>query len=298
MDSIKIEDIEYCDLRVDSVLSDMLEIPRNRIQNYIQNGYITIYNDKKKKIRRLKINGVIFIDIPKEPELTVLPENADINIVYEDESIVVVDKPANLVVHPGAAKETQSVVSALLFRGVKLSGIGAPLRPGVVHRIDKDTSGVIVLAKTDRAHFVLAKQFFSHTIDRKYIGLVLGHLKKQKGIVDAPIARHPTKRKEFCVKENGKSSKTAYKVIKRLKDIDVVLFKLFSGRTHQIRVHMKYLNHPLVGDGVYGTKKTKTIKRQALHAFFLSFTHPETLKRISFYSKLPEDILMLIKNGG
>ena len=293
-----VKEPEYTGLRIDVVLSDILDIPRNRVQNYINKKFIKINGLCIKKNYKLKENDLISISIPKVKEDIIEAKDAYIRIVYEDKDIVVVDKPAGLVVHPGAAKEKISVVSALKYRKIKLSDIGAPTRGGVVHRIDKDTSGVIVLAKTDKAHFMLAKQFFSHTIDRKYIGVVYGNMKYKNGIVDKPIARHPIKRKEFCVSDRGKSAITSYKVIKRLPNMDVVLFKLFTGRTHQIRVHMKYLNHPLVGDVLYHKNKETAIGRQALHAFFLGFIHPATLKYVVFYSKLPEDIMRIVKNGG
>ncbi len=297
-DVIAIQKPEYTGLRIDVVLSRVLDVPRNRIQNYIDKKFIKINGLCIKKNYKLRENDVVSISIPKVKEDVIEAQDADIRIVYEDKDIVVVDKPAGLVVHPGAAKERISVVSALKYRGIKLSDVGAPIRGGVVHRIDKDTSGVIVLAKTDRSHFMLAKQFFSHTIDRKYIGVVYGNMENREGIIDKPIARHPVKRKEFCVSDRGKNAKTSYKVIKRLPGMDVVLFKLFTGRTHQIRVHMKYLNHPLVGDVLYHKKRDAIIARQALHAFFLGFIHPTTFKYVAFFSKLPEDIMRIVRSGG
>ncbi len=297
MDSVIIDDAEYVDKRIDIVLSSILDIPRNRIQNYIKSGYITVNSKEIKKNYKLELNDKVSLAIPEEQEMSIEPKKADIKIVYEDDDLVVVDKPSGLVVHPGAAKEDTTVLSALMYLGVKLSIVGAPLRGGVVHRIDKNTSGILVLAKSDKAHFLLAKQFFSHTIDRKYIGIVCGHLREKVGVVDAPIARHPIKRKEFCVRNGGKNAKTEYKVLKSLNGMDVVMFKLFTGRTHQIRVHMKHLNHPLVGDEVYG-KKSNIIKRHALHAFFLKFIHPSTGKEMSFFSRLPNDMLKIIKSGG
>ena len=295
---LKIDDIRYVGLRIDTVLSEMTDMPRNRIQNYIKEQFVKLNGSNVKKNYKLKLNDIVTVDIPEVESDEIEANDADIEILYEDDHIVVVDKPAFLVVHPGAAKESVSVVSALKFRSIKLSKVGAPLRPGVVHRIDKDTSGVIVLAKTDKMHFLLAKQFFSHTIDRRYIGVVYGNMNQKEGIIDKPIARHRVRRKEFCVSEKGKNAKTQYKVIKRLNGMDVVLFKLFTGRTHQIRVHMKYINHPLVGDRVYHKKKEERIKRQALHAFYLRFKHPINNSVMRFYSKLPDDIMKIIKDGG
>ncbi len=293
-----LDTMEYVGLRIDTALSEMLDIPRNRVQNYIKDGFVKINNEGIKKNYRLKLNDEVFVFVPAVKDSFIEAHDADIKIVYEDDYVVVVDKPAGLVVHPGAAKENVSVVSALKYRGVELSNIGAPIRPGVVHRIDKDTSGIIVLAKTDKAHFLLAKQFFSHTIDRRYIGIVHGNIKKKEGVIETAIARHHTKRKEFCVSKKGKSAKTQYRVIRRFDDMDVVMFKLFTGRTHQIRVHMKYFRHPLVGDRLYHKKRETRIDRQALHAFYLRFAHPISGCKMTFYSKLPYDMMKIIKNGG
>jgi len=289
-------DPDYSGKRIDKLLSDILEIPRNQIQNYIKDGLITVCDKRVEKSYRIKGSECIKIIIPPQKKIEVESRDADIKIIFEDDDIVVVNKPAGLVVHPGAACEDTSVVSALLYRGVKLSNIGAPQRPGVVHRIDKDTSGVIVLAKNDKAHFELAKQFFNHTIDRRYIGITSCHLKSVKGLVEKPIGRHPKNRKAFAIVNNGKSAKTHYKVIKKLANYDVVMFKLFTGRTHQIRVHMKHLGCPLLGDAIYG-RASKDIERQALHAFKLAFVHPRTCQRMVFYSKLPEDMLKIVLGG-
>ncbi|WP_035588055.1 RluA family pseudouridine synthase [Hippea jasoniae] len=286
----------YIGKRIDKVLSEILDIPRNQIQQWIKEGLIRVCDKQIQKSYKLSSQDCLIIDFPKPKEVSVKPAPAPIKILYEDDDVVVVDKPAGFVVHPGAAKEEVSVISALLYMGIKLSGIGAPLRGGVVHRIDKDTSGVIVLAKSEKAHFYLSKQFFEHTIDRRYIGITSTHLKKDHGIVDKPIARHPKDRKKFCVSEKGKNAKTEYKVLKRLEKYDIVMFKLFTGRTHQIRVHMKYLNAPLLGDVVY-SKKSKEIERQALHAFKLGFVHPSKERMMVFYSKLPEDMMSIINRG-
>ncbi|WP_041324384.1 RluA family pseudouridine synthase [Hippea maritima] len=283
----------YVDKRVDKVVSEILEIPRNQVQNYIKDGFIKVCSRFISKSYKLKYGDCLSIIIPPPKNNKIEPNDAPIKILFEDEDVVVVEKPAGIVVHPGAACEDVSVVSALKYRGVRLSSIGAPLRGGVVHRIDKDTSGVIVLAKNDRAHFFLAKQFFEHSIERRYIGVVGCHLKQNSGEIDKPIGRHPKNRKLFAVVENGKEAITFYKLLKRLENYDVVMFKLQTGRTHQIRVHMKYLGCPLVGDATYGGV-LKEIKRQALHAFVLGFRHPWSGKFLKFYSKLPEDMRVLI----
>ncbi len=298
MNEIFIEKIDpnYIGRRIDKLLSDILEIPRNQIQNYIKSGLITVCDKRVEKSYRIKGSECVSIIIPPPKKIKIEPREARIKIVFEDEDIVVVDKPAGLVVHPGAANEDMSVVSALLYKGVGLSNIGAPQRPGVVHRIDKDTSGVVVLAKNDRAHFELAKQFFEHAIDRRYIGITSCHLKSGEGFIEEPIGRHPKNRKVFTVLKGGKEAKTYYRVLKKLANYDVVMFKLFTGRTHQIRVHMKYLGCPLLGDQIYG-KTSKDIARQALHAFKLAFRHPKTGREMVFYSKLPKDIFKIVIGG-
>ncbi len=293
-----IDNIIYVGLRIDTALNNMLDISRNRVQHYIESGFVKVNSSVVKKNYKLKLRDCISVLVPASKDNIIEKNDANIAIIYEDDYIVVVNKPTCLVVHPGAAKEKVSVISALKYRNVKLSNVGAPLRGGVVHRIDKETSGIIVLAKTDKAHFILAKQFFSHTIDRRYIGIVHGNMREKEGIVDKAIARHKIRRKEFCVSDKGKNAKTGYKVIKRLSNMDVVLFKLFTGRTHQIRVHMKYLQHPLVGDKIYGKKRDDIINRHALHAFYLGFIHPISNNFMSFYSKLPDDMMKIIRNGG
>ncbi len=287
---------KYENNRIDKILSEILEIPRNQIQKYIKDGLVTVCDKNVAKSYKLQRNDRIKIVIPPPKEFKLKPIDAPIEIIFEDEDIIVINKPPKLVVHPGAALEEMSVVSALLFRGVKLSNIGAPLRPGVVHRIDKDTSGVLVLAKNDRSHFELARQFFEHSIERIYIGIVACHLKQGEGTVEKPIGRHPRNRKLFTVSKNGKEAKTQYRVLKKLENYDVVMFKLFTGRTHQIRVHMKSIGCPLLGDVFYGSK-SKAIGRQALHAFKLVFKHPTTGDNMKFFSKLPYD-MKEIMNGG
>lgn len=287
----------YLNKRIDTALSKILDLPRNRIQNYIKDRLVTINDKLVNKNYKIRKNDALDVIIPEKKALKVEPNDAPIKILYEDAEIVVIDKPANLVVHPGAGHESTSVVSAMLHKNITLSNIGAPLRPGIVHRIDKETSGIIVVAKTDKAHFILAKQFFEHTISRRYIGIVYGHIKDRTGTVEMPIKRHKVDRKKFTVDENGKNAKTEYKVIKNLENEDVVMFKLFTGRTHQIRVHMRYLNHPILGDKLYYKKTEKRISRQALHAFYLEFNHPKSNKRVKFYSKLPIDMLKIIEGG-
>jgi len=282
--------------RIDTYLAEVLEVSRNQVQKWIQKGKVKIGSQIVTKSYKLKGNETICFEPIEFEKPHIKINDYNIKILYEDDYIVVVDKPAGLVVHPGAANEDFSVVGALLFKGIKLSDIGNPTRPGVVHRIDKDTSGIIVLAKDNNAHLAIAKQFAHHLCKRYYIGLCEGHLKNTVGTINTYIGRHPVNRKQFAVlKQNqGKQAITHYKVIKRLPEMDVVKFTLETGRTHQIRVHMQYLHHPLIGDPTYSKNKYKCISRQALHAFYLGFYHPYSGKFLQFYSKLPQDMLELL----
>lgn len=294
MPPIQLINFDEASKRIDTYLAKVLEIPRNQIQKWIEKGKVSVNGKIINKNYKLKYEDKIFFEPIEFEKPAVNVSDCEIKILYEDNYLVVVDKPAGIVVHPGAASEELSVVGALLFRGIQLSDIGAPLRPGVVHRIDKDTSGIIVLAKNNNAHFYLANQFANHTCKRYYIGICEGHLKDYTGTIETQIGRHPVNRKQFSV-TNGKQAITHFKVIMRLKDMDVVRFELETGRTHQIRVHMKYLNHPLIGDSLYSKTKSKLITRQALHAFYLGFQHPFNNKFLKFYSKLPKDMLNLLK---
>ncbi len=284
--------------RIDTYLCRMFEgFSRNRIQKWLKEGNICVNEEMVKKNYITKEGDKIYI-IPSFVEpIQVEPCDVSFDIIYEDENIVVVDKPAGIVVYPGAGREKKSIVSGLLYRGVKLSPIGAPLRCGVVHRLDKDTSGVIVLAKDEYTHLKLSQQFAEHTIDRRYIGVVYGILEQREGTIDKSIGRHPKERKKFAT-VSGKQAISHFRVLYHLDDKTVLLFRLETGRTHQIRVHMQYIGHPIIGDKTYGGKKgkeEKSIKRQALHAYLLTFVHPIKRQVVKFISPLPEDMKNLIR---
>jgi 23S rRNA pseudouridine1911/1915/1917 synthase len=284
--------------RVDTYLHRMFEgFSRNRIQKWLKEGNICVNGKMVKKNYIIKEGNKIYI-IPSFVEpIRVEPCDVSFDIIYEDENIVVVNKPAGVVVYPGAGREKKSIVSGLLYRGIRLSCIGAPVRCGVVHRLDKYTSGVIVLAKDEYTHLRLSQQFAEHTIDRRYIGVVYGILKQRKGTIDKSIGRHPIERKKFAI-VSGKQAISHFRVLYHLDDKTVLLFKLKTGRTHQIRVHMQSIKHPIIGDKIYGGKKgkeEKDIKRQALHAYFLSFVHPIKRQIVKFTSPLPEDMKNLIR---
>lgn len=267
---------------------------RSALEKLFDSGKILVNGQSKPKNYKLKSGDKIEIAYDeaalKQGNIIVKAENLPLKIIYEDNHILVVNKPKGMAVHPSTAEESGTLVNALLFHcGGKLSDIGEALRPGIVHRIDKDTSGLLVAAKTNEAHEMLAEQAEAHTMTRKYEGIVHGGLKQDLGIVDAPIGRHPVHRTRNCVLQGGRAAITRYRVIERLNGFTHVEFTLETGRIHQIRVHMSHIGHPLTGDTVYGfTKPVKYLHGQCLHAKTLGFTHPETLERMEFTTDLPK----------
>lgn len=284
--------------RLDIFLADRFKKKHSRsfIKKLIDENKILV-NNKKVKAHH-PVNGMdnISIEIPEAQPITVKPEKIDLDIVYEDGDLVVVNKPAGLVVHPAPGNYSGTLVNALLYHCKDLSGIGGSLRPGIVHRLDKDTSGLIVVAKSDLAHRSLSKQFKTRRIKRIYIALVKGIVQLDNGIIELPIGRHALDRKKMDVKfTDSREAVTQYKVLKRFKDFTMLELKLRTGRTHQIRVHMAHIGHPLAGDTAYGS--AKGLARQALHAKTLGFTHPRTKEVMEFDSNIPLDIQEVIERG-
>jgi 23S rRNA pseudouridine1911/1915/1917 synthase len=235
---------------------------------------------------------MIKYQIVHEEEILVEPENIELDIVFEDESIIVINKPSGMVVHPGAGNKNGTLVNALMYHSNQLSDLNGSFRPGIVHRIDKDTSGLLVVAKTNDAHKKLAQNIKEHKIDRKYVCIVHGLIAENSADIDAPIGRDPSDRKKMIViARNSKLAYTSFDVMKRYKNYTLLECKLKTGRTHQIRVHMKYIGYPIVGDPVYGKKNSIDTKGQALHAKTLSFNHPVTDEIMSFEAPLPEEFL-------
>ena len=252
----------------------------------------------KSKVKLLT-GDMIKIEIPKPKELKVEAENIHLDIIYEDKDIIIVNKPKNMVVHPAPGNYEGTLVNALLYHCTDLSGINGIIRPGIVHRIDKDTSGILVIAKNDLAHNDLAAQFKEHSIKREYYALVEGRIKKDGGTIDAPIGRHVNNRLKFAVSDGGKRAVTHYKVLDVFNSCTLVKCTLETGRTHQIRVHMAFIGHPLVGDTVYGLKKQKiTNNGQVLHAKTLGFIHPTKKEYIEFNSDLPKEYKEILKKLG
>lgn len=279
--------------RIDKYLADLgLCITRSRFQNLIREGHILVNQTPVKP--NYKLNGLeqISIRIPEPEPADIVPEDIPLSVLYEDEDIILINKPKDMVVHPAPGHYSGTIVNALMHhcRG-NLSGINGSLRPGIVHRIDRNTTGVIVACKNDRAHNSLAAQLKEHTITRRYEAIVYNHFSQPEGIVDAPIGRHPGDRKKMAVNyRSGREAVTHYKVIENLaQNFTHISCRLETGRTHQIRVHMASIQHPLLGDDVYGPGKSKfQLEGQVLHARVLGFCHPSTGEYMEFESPLPE----------
>jgi 23S rRNA pseudouridine1911/1915/1917 synthase len=241
---------------------------------------------------KLKLGDEIIVTLPEPQPLDVQPENIPLDIIYEDEDVVVVNKARGMVVHPAAGNYSGTLVNALLYHCKNLSGINGVIRPGIVHRLDKDTSGIMICAKNDAAHVSLSEQIQSKTAQRTYLAVVRGNIKTDSGVIETQIARDKDDRKKMAVvKEGGRNAVTEYEVVERFGKYTIVKCKLKTGRTHQIRVHMEYLGYPLVGDPKYSPMKTPfSINGQALHSLTLAFDHPRTGERMEFEAKLPEDL--------
>ena len=276
--------------RLDKLLSEhMTSLTRSAVQNLIEDGNVTLAGKALKKNARLQAGDEVCVQLPELKEAEIVPENIPLDIVYEDEDIVVVNKPRGMVVHPAPGNWSGTLVNALMYHcGDSLSGINGEIRPGIVHRIDKDTSGLLVVAKNDRAHQSLAEQIKEHSACRRYYAVVYGSPREEKGTVHAPIARHRTDRKKMAVCEGGRDAVTHYEVLEHFRGFTYMTFLLETGRTHQIRVHMAHIGHPIIGDSVYGPAKDKwKLDGQCLHAGQLTLTHPRTGERMTFEAPLP-----------
>lgn len=277
--------------RIDSFLvSNLTDVSRSRIQKLIEENQITVNDKNINKNYKLKENDNIIVQIQQPKEIEILPQNIPLDIVYEDNDVILINKPQNMVVHPANGHYTNTLVNGLMYHCKdNLSGINGVMRPGIVHRIDKDTSGILIVAKNDKAHNSLSNQLKDHSMTRVYYAVVCGNLKNDKGTIDAPLGRHPIDRKKMAVTtKNSKNAVTHYEVINRFKKYTLIKLKLETGRTHQIRVHMSYIGHPLLGDIVYGNQKQPfNLTGQTLHAKVLGFLHPTTNKYMEFETPLP-----------
>lgn len=281
--------------RIDKYIADRLPegISRSQVQQWISGGHVTVNEQPVKANRKLVEGEQVIVRVPDLSAVEIEPEDIPLNIVYEDADVIVVNKVRGMVVHPAAGHSSGTLVNALMHHCTDLSGINGELRPGIVHRIDKDTSGLLMAAKNDKAHASLSAQLKDHTVTRKYIALVHGNIEHDHGTIDAPIGRASQNRKMFTVTDrNGKRAVTHFAVTERFGDFTVAELRLETGRTHQIRVHMKFIEHPLVGDPMYGRVRAKAsfVKGQALHAAILGFEHPTTGEYMEFEAPIPEDM--------
>ena len=278
--------------RLDAFLARCAEnLSRSAAQKLIEEGHVLRNGRPGKKNDKLNIGDSVEYTIPEPKAVDIAPKEIPLDIVYEDEDVLVINKPKGLVVHPAAGHLDDTLVNGLLYAmGDELSGINGELRPGIVHRIDKDTSGLLAVAKNDLAHAVLASQLKDHTMARTYEAVVCGSFREDSGTVDAPIGRHPTDRKKMCVTQrNSKPAVTHWEVVKRYRGYTHIRCHLETGRTHQIRVHMAYIGHPILGDTVYGHKKPELGQdSQCLHAGALSFRHPRDGRPVMVFAPLPE----------
>ena len=287
---------EHAGQRLDVFLSAALpEISRSAAARLIETGQVLCGGKCLPKSYRIAGGEEITVTLPQPEPIDAQPEDLPLHIVYEDEDVVVVNKPSGMVVHPAPGHAGGTLVNALLYHcGSSLSGVGGAVRPGIVHRIDRDTSGLIIAAKNDAAHLGLAKQLSDHSLARTYEAVVMGHLREDSGTVDAPIGRHPRDRKKMAVVPGGRPAVTHYEVIERYRSCTYVRCRLETGRTHQIRVHMAHLGHPVYGDPLYGTARSE-VTGQCLHAAELTFLHPRTGERMTLVCPLPEEFQSLLE---
>lgn len=304
MDTFRFEitdELEYLQgERIDKALSVLVDsVSRSFVQKLIREGAVFVGEKPVKANYRLRIDDVVSFELPENEEPDILPEDIPLSILYEDEDILMVDKPKGMVVHPAAGHYSGTLVNAVMYHcGNSLSGINGVMRPGIVHRIDRDTTGSLVICKNDMAHRALAEQFKVHSITRKYRAICMGVLKEDEGTIHKPLARDPKDRKRMAVtmKGNGKDAVTHYRVLERFRNHTYIECELETGRTHQIRVHMASIGHPLLGDEVYGSgKNAYHLEGQTLHAWKLGFLHPRTLEYVEFDAPLPEYFQKLLQ---
>ena len=282
-------------IRIDKYLIDKLSMSRSKLQKMINNGNVLVNGNPVKNSYIVKVDDEISIDENYDDEIKIVPENIQLDIIYEDEYLLVVNKPSGMVVHPAPGNYSGTLVNALMYHCNNLSKVNSEIRPGIVHRIDADTSGLLVIAKNDDVHNNLAEQIKNHTVVRKYIALVWGVINEDSATIDAPIGRDKNNRKKMCVTaDNSKEAITHIRVLKRYNNATLIECKLETGRTHQIRVHMEYINHPVVNDPVYSNKKLLDPDfGQMLHAKTLGFIHPITNEYLEFNSNVPEEFTKL-----
>lgn len=280
-------DVAAVGLRLDKAVADLTELSRSLANEQIKNGQILVNGQAKKAKYAVKEGDLISYEVPELEEVEYVAEDLPLELVYQDEDVAVVNKPQGMVVHPSAGHTSGTMVNALMYHIKDLSGINGVLRPGIVHRIDKDTSGLLMIAKNDQAHLALADELKDKKSLRKYWAIVHGNLPNDRGVIEAPIGRSEKDRKKQAVTAKGKPALTRFQVLERFGDYTLVELQLETGRTHQIRVHMAYIGHPVAGDEVYGPRKTLKGHGQFLHARTLGFTHPRTGEVLEFTAEAP-----------
>ena len=284
--------------RLDLYIAERTELTRTRIQQLIKDGNISVNNKKSKSSYKVEKSDLIEIVVPDEKEIDLVPENINIKILYEDSDIAVIDKDAGIVVHPSHGHESGTIVNAVMYHIKDLSGINGEIRPGIVHRLDKDTSGLLIIAKNDAAHLKLSEMFGNNSIRKTYMAILKGKINKDSGEIETLIGRDPNDRKKMAVvKTNGKIAITHFQVLDKNEKFSLVKVNIKTGRTHQIRVHMRYLGYPVLGDTVYG-RDNGIAARQMLHAYQLEFLHPVTQKAMKIVSELPDDFQEALRKTG
>lgn len=287
-------------LRLDAFLAEQQELTRSAVQRLLENGAILVNGAPVKKNYKTRVGDEIQLTLPEPETVALLPEDIPLDIRYEDQDVIVINKPKGLVVHPAPGHWSGTLVNALLYHcRDSLSGINGQLRPGIVHRIDMDTSGLLIAAKNDFAHSALASQLKDHSLSRVYEAVVVGNIRTDSGTISAPIGRHPVDRKKMAVTEkNGRPAVTHFQVLSRYPGYTHLRLRLETGRTHQIRVHLSWQNHPILGDTVYGRGKTLGLDSQCLHARSLTFRHPRTGAQVTVDSELPEYFTNVLQKLG
>lgn len=287
---------DYTGIRIDKLMmSYEPAYARNQIQQWIKAGNVLVNNMEVKSNYKCKENDVIEWEIPKEIPVEILPEPTSLDVIYEDDYLIVINKEKGMLVHPTQQEKTNTLVNGLLYYYNKLSTLSGEIRPGIVHRLDRDTSGVMVIAKDDLTHHRLQEQFKQQSVKRIYEAIVYGIVDQNKGMIKAPIARHPTQRLKRIVDAKGKEAETHFQVLNRMKDYTHLQCELITGRTHQIRVHLDYINHPIVGDTLYNVKSNQPIEGQALYAKEIEFIHPHTNEKMRFTVKQPTYFMELLQ---
>ena len=289
---------EKAGIRIDKFLAEEFDLTRTRIQNLIKDKNILVNGKKTKASYKIEENDEIEMEIPKLEEIEIKPENIEINIVYEDEDLAIINKSAGMVVHPAHGHNSGTLVNAIMYHIKDLSGINGKIRPGIVHRLDKDTSGLIIIAKNDKSHLKLSNMFSTKEIKKTYLTIVKGKINKKSGRIVTNIGRNKLDRKKMAVVDatNGKNAITNFEVLAQNERFSFVKVNIETGRTHQIRVHMKYLGFPILGDSTYGRNDSE--KRQMLHSYKLEFNHPASNKKMMIFGELPQDFKKALRKCG